>query len=272
MGGEFMQENDLYPHVESFLCENKDCLGDYIGNELPFGSFRPDVFGVSVKDNGEKMVYLLEGKLWIDNRDIFSKVISETSYLNNYADFIYIFGKIKKAENFPKSIEECKDRKMVICSLIEECKGKGIGILIIDDNNQVHEFLKAEKRTINSLCRKEAIFRIFNKIRSKDDGNTPIADFILQATYEYTEKTSERCAKYIEIYNALFSNDKYKGLLRRLLGGKHVLNEIGMRKAFQKNYGGTYFIGITPGKTVTEDLLCVNEKTLSKTKPPILLD
>ena len=35
------------------------------------------------------MIYLLEDKLWIDGRNVFSKVISETSFLNHYADYTY---------------------------------------------------------------------------------------------------------------------------------------------------------------------------------------
>jgi hypothetical protein len=45
-----------------------------------------------------------------------------------------------------------------------------------------------------------------------------------------------------------------------------------MRGAFQNKYGGSYYIGIIKGEKVTEDQLCVNEKTIDKIKPPILLD
>ena len=99
-----MKEKDLYPYVEEFLCKNKDCINEYVGNELSFGHFRTDVFGVSIDDDGNKMIYLLEGKLCLDGRNIFSKVMSETSYLNSYADYIYIFGKIK--DNFEEVIHQ----------------------------------------------------------------------------------------------------------------------------------------------------------------------
>ena len=61
-------------------------------------------------------------------------------------------------------------------------------------------------------------------------------------------------------------------LCRKILGGKHRLNERGMRGAFQNEYGGTYYIGIIKGKKVIDDQICINEKTLHKIKPPILLD
>jgi hypothetical protein len=255
-----VEEKDLYPLVEHFLSKNKECVNDYVGNELSFGRFRTDVFGVSI-DKDEKIVYLLEGKLYLDGRNVLSKVISETSYLNSYADYIYIFGKLKD-DNFEENNKPS----------IQECKDKGIGILSIDDNNEVHEFLKPKKRSIHHLNKKEALFRIFNKNVMQTNIKIYIADFILQATYEYTQKTSKKCAKFIDIYNTLFPNEEYKDILRIILGSNHKLNKRGMRGAFQNKYGGSYYIGITKGEKVIEDLLCVNEKTSDKIKPPILLD
>ncbi len=254
-----MEEKDLYPHIKEFLCKNKDCVNEYVGNELSFRDFRTDVYGVSIDDDRNKIIYLLEGKLWLDGRNIFSKVLAETSYLDSYADYIYIFGKTK--DNFEK-----------VSSSIKECQDKGIGILVVDDNNEVYEFLKAKKRNIDNFNKKETLFRIFNKnFRSKDQ-KTFIADFILQTTYEYTLKTNEKCVKFIEIYNALFSNNEYRTILRKILGKKHLLNEIGMRSAFQKEYNKSDFIKIRDGNQRIEDLLCINEKTLEIIKPPILLD
>ena len=68
----------------------------------------------------------------------------------------YIFGKTK--DNFEK-----------VSSSIKECEDKGIGILIVDDNNEVYEFFKAGKKVNkNNLSKKETLFRIFNKnFRSK---------------------------------------------------------------------------------------------------------
>ena len=252
-------EKDLYSFVEDYLIKNKFCIPEYVGNELSFGRFRTDVFGVFIDDEGNKRIYLLEGKLFLDGRNNFSKVISETSYLNNYADYIYIFGKVK--DNFDKD-----------SASIEECRDKGIGILCIDDNNEVHEFLKPKIRSIPHLNKKEALFRIFNKNVMKTNTIIYIADFILQATYEYNQKTSNKCAKFIDIYNALFPNEKYKDILRYILGGNHKLNERGMRGAFERIYGKSYYIRIINGKKRTEDQLCVNDRTLEKIKPPILLD
>ena len=164
-----MEEKDLYPHIEEFLFKNKDRNEEYVGNELSFGGFRTDVFGVSITDDGNKMIHLLEGKLWLDGRSIFSKVISDTSYLDGYTDYIYIFGKTK--DNFEK-----------VSSSIKECEDKGIGILIVDDNNEVYEFLKPKKRSINNLSKKETLFRIFNKNFRLKNQKTFIADFILRCT------------------------------------------------------------------------------------------
>ena len=45
-----------------------------------------------------------------------------------------------------------------------------------------------------------------------------------------------------------------------------------MRGAFEKEYGGSYYIGIIKNGKVTDHKLCVNEKTLDKIKTPLLLD
>ena len=254
-----MKEKDLYPLIEQFLYANKDCIPDYVGNELSFERFRTDVFGVSTNDE-KKMIYLLEGKLYLDGKDALTKVILETTYLESYADYVYIFGKSK--DNF----EEWNKPS------IDECKSKGIGILIIDDNNMVHEFLKPKKRLINNLNRKETLFRIFNKRFKSNDQKTFITDFILQSAYEYTLKTNEKCAEFIDIYEALFSNNDYRTILRKILGKEHLLNEIGMRQAFEKEYSKSSFIRIEYRDERIEDLICVNEKILEKIKPPILLD
>jgi hypothetical protein len=52
----------LYPAVEKFLANNKNCLSEYVGTQLVLKkgekSFRVEVFGVS--NEGEKLIYLCE--------------------------------------------------------------------------------------------------------------------------------------------------------------------------------------------------------------------
>lgn len=249
------KEADLYPIIEDFLIKEKDCFVDYVGTELPLGKMvRVDVFGVK-HDQGEIITYLLEGKLILDKKP-FGRVIFESIPCLKYANYTYVFG--KRTDNFEMNNEK----------YIEECKVKGIGILLIDENKQINEYLEPKKIEPNKFSNKEAVYRIFNGTVSK-----PIADFIFQAFYEYTIKTNENCAKFIEVYNHLFSDENYKKILRKILKGKHVLNEIGMRKAFEQEYGKSYYVGIdNSGKSRIEDKICKNDKTDKKTKPLILLD
>lgn len=249
-----MSEYELYRFIENFLQTEKGCYEGYVGQELSFLDFRTDVYGVSY-DGGKPIVYFLEGKKELNKRHYFSKVLLETIPLVNYADYIYVFG--RKVEGFEENNEE----------YIEECKERGIGILLIDDNDKVIEYWKPQKKNPKLINKKEALFRIFN--RTVD---TPIADFILQAVYEYTEKTNNKCAKFIDVYSSLFSKDEYKEILNRIITGEHVLNEIGMRSAFQRVYGESYYVGIKDTGKRIENQICVNEKTLEKIKPPILLD
>lgn len=247
-------EKDLYPIIEDFLIKEKDCFKDYVGTELPLGNkVRVDVYGV--KNEQEKIItYLLEGKLYLDKKP-FGNVIFESISCLDYANYTYVFG--KKTDNFESNNEK----------YIEECQAKGMGILLIDGNKQVEEYLEPKKIITNNFSNKEAVFRIFNRTVEK-----PIADFILQATYELYLKTNNKCAKFIDIYNALFSKEEYKEILNRILKGEHVLNEQGMRGAFQRVYGPSYYVGITGTGKRIENQICINDKTKEKVKPAILLD
>lgn len=75
--------------IEKFLINNKDCIKEYVGNDLSFEHLK-QIFGVSNKNN-EKIIYLLKGKHFLDEINNFSKIISEIDYLNNYGDYTYIF-------------------------------------------------------------------------------------------------------------------------------------------------------------------------------------
>lgn len=59
-------EKEQYPEMEKFLKPQKNCLAEYVGSEssLKRGktSLRADVFGVSKSNQGEKTIYLCEGK------------------------------------------------------------------------------------------------------------------------------------------------------------------------------------------------------------------
>ncbi|RCV65096.1 hypothetical protein C5S53_05525 [Methanophagales archaeon] len=61
-----MHEKDLYPAVQNFLKTQKNCLAEYVGSELSLKrgktSLRADVFGISKSNEGEKTIYLCEGK------------------------------------------------------------------------------------------------------------------------------------------------------------------------------------------------------------------
>lgn len=168
----FKVEKELYPFVEDFLKQKMSCFEEYVGNELSLGvdtKMRADVFGVS-KINEESTVYLLEGKLKLESRIQFSKVFCEVIPLLDYADYVYIFG-IPDDENF-----KGRNKKY-----FEICKLLGIGILVLNENGDVKEYLKPKRNIIEKLDKKELLFRIFLKqiIRS------PIANIILQSTYEY---------------------------------------------------------------------------------------
>lgn len=92
-----MKEKDLYPFVENFLMKEKGCFKDYVGNELHLGvdrKMRADVFGLS-KNNGENISYFMEGKLKLEGRIHFSKVLCEAMPLLEFADYVYIFGILK---------------------------------------------------------------------------------------------------------------------------------------------------------------------------------
>ena len=86
-----MYEKELYPAVEKFLKTQKDCLSEYVGNELSLkrgkNSLRADVFGVSNQDG--KTLYLCEGKKELKRRS-FGKVVGEAVELPKYADYVYL--------------------------------------------------------------------------------------------------------------------------------------------------------------------------------------
>ena len=122
---EKMHEKELYPLVETFLKSKKNCLSEYVGNELSLKrgkkSIRADVFGVSNQDG--KTLYLCEGKKELKRRS-FGKVVGEAVELLKSADYVYIFG---STESFEK--EDLEDQ-------ISKCERLGIGILSVNFNER----------------------------------------------------------------------------------------------------------------------------------------
>lgn len=94
-----MHEKDLYPTVEKFLKHQKNCPPEYVGTELSLkrerASLRVDVFGVSNED--EKTINLCDDKKELRHRN-FGKVVGEAVELQNYADFVYVFGSTESFE------------------------------------------------------------------------------------------------------------------------------------------------------------------------------
>lgn len=253
-------EKDLYQLIEDYLILKKSCFKEYVGNELFMGSdrqMRANVFGIS-KDDSEKIIYLLEGKLRLKGRGNFSKVLCEAIPLLEFADFVYIFG-----------ISDEEDFKSVNKKYYEICKLLGIGILLFNENGDIIEILKPDKNVVGKSDKKEMIFRIFTKKIDK----SPISMLIFQATYEYVKLNDlEGCAQFIEIYNSLFVKKDYKKILKETLSKDYSLNEISMRKTFQKDFGESDLVNIRRMNRAVDDYICITENGRKIVSEPILLD
>lgn len=239
----------MYPIIEEFLKKDKNCIKSYVGNELHMGSdrkMRADVYGIS--DENENSIYLLEGKLKLEGRIHFSKVLCEAMPLLEFADFVYIFG-IPDDANF-----KIRNKKYV-----DVCKLLGIGIILISEKGDIDVTLEAKKSDVDILSKKETIFRIF----LKEDTN-PISNLIFRACFEYINLSNDEkpCVKFIDIYNSLFHEDN-KEILNKILKG-HKLKKMGIRKEFQKKYGNSDLVKITRMNSVYEDYFCLTEKGFEK--------
>jgi len=71
-------------------------------------------FGVSKSNQDEQIIYLCEGKKELKRRS-FGKVVGEAIELQEYADYVYVFG---STESFEK--EDLEDQ-------ISKCERLGIG-------------------------------------------------------------------------------------------------------------------------------------------------
>lgn len=252
----------MYPIIEKFLKEDKNCTKHYVGNELHMGSdrrMRADVYGIS--NDEENSIYLLEGKLKLEGRIHFSKVLCEAMPLLELADFVYIFG-IPDDEDFIT-----RNKKYV-----DVCKLLGIGIILISEKGKINMILEAQINTPDIYSKKETLYRIFLK-----DIHSPISHLIFQACYEYMviKNDNDPCVQFINIYNNLFSDEKYKKILKKILP-EDKLSKRGMRKEFQNKYHDSDLVKITRMNTIYEDYICFTEKGINKCEekgsPSILLD
>lgn len=252
----------MYPIIEEFLKEDKNCIKDYVGTELHMGSdrkMRADVYGIS--NDEENSIYLLEGKLKLERRIHFSKVLCEAMPLLELADFVYIFG-IPDDEDFIN-----RNKKYV-----EVCELLGIGIILISGKGKKNIILEAQRNNPDIYSKKETVYRIFLK-----EVDSPISNLIFQACYEYMvlKNNDDPCVQFIDIYNTLFSDEKYKKILKKILK-EHKLSKMGMRREFQNKYHDSDLVEITRMNTVYEDYICLTKKGIKeceeKGSPPILLD
>ena len=258
-----MQEKDLYPAVEHFLKIEKNCLPEYVGTELSLKrgktNLRADVFGVS--NEGEKLIYLCEGKRELRHRS-FGKVVGEAIELLKYADYVYVFGSTDSFES-----EDLEDQ-------ISRCKTLGIMVLNVtlhENGNVVKELLEARRNKVEKMDKKEVLLRVFVKETDK-----PIADIIFQAAYEHIKLNCDidvemPCVKYIYVYNSIFADEQFKERVRNVIG-EHTLEVRDVRIEFQRRYGSSPYIWIDRMTDILDDNICFTEEGMRKGKSPIFLD
>lgn len=239
----------MYPIIEEFLKKDKNCIKSYVGNEIHMGSdrkMRADVYGIS--DDKEKSIYLLEGKLKLEGRIHFSKVLCEAMPLLEFADFVYIFG-----------IPDDADFKIRNKKYVDVCKLLGIGFILISKTGDLNVILEAKRSDVDVLSKKETIFRIFLK-----DNTTPIPNLLFRACFEHIKLRNDEkpCVKFIKIYNSLFHKENKK-ILNKILK-KHKLKKMGIRREFQNKYGNSDLVEITRMNSVYEDYFCLTENGLEK--------
>jgi len=258
-----MHEKDLYPALEHFLENKKNCLLEYVGTELSLKrgktNLRADVFGVSIE--GEKLIYLCEGKKELRHRS-FGKVVGEAVELLKYADYVYVFGSTDSFER-----DDLEDQ-------ISRCKTLGIGVLKVtlhENGNVVKELLEARRNKVEKMDKKEVLLRVFVKETDK-----PISDIIFQAAYEYIKLNYDTdvempCVKYIQVYNSIFAGEQFKERVRNVIG-EHTLDDRDVRAEFQRRYGGSPYVRIDRMADILDDNICFTEAGMRRGKSPIFLD
>ena len=260
---EKMHEKDLYPAVQTFLKLQKNCLSEYVGNELSLKrgkkSIRADVFGVSNQDG--KTLYLCEGKKELKRRS-FGKVVGEAVELLKYADYVYVFGSTESFET-----EDLEDQ-------ISKCERLGIGILSVNFNENggvVKELLEARRNSVDKQDKKEVLLRVFVK-----DTDKPISEIIFQTAFEYVKSNCDigkeaPCVRFIDVYNCIFSGEEFKERVRSVIG-PHTLEAVDVRAEFQRRYGKSPYIWIDKSTGRLHDNICFTEEGLKNGKSPILLN
>jgi hypothetical protein len=251
-----MLEKDLYPAIENFLKTQKNCVSEYTGTELLLkkgGKPRVDVFGIS--DEGKKTIYLCEGKKDLRYRRSFSNAIGDAMDILRYGDYVYVFGSGNlDADDFEDQISKCKTF--------------GIGILSVDASREemvVHEILEAQRNEVEDLDKKEVSLRVF--VRGV---NTPIADIIFQAAYEYINREQTHCVSFIDVYDGYFTDENVKEMVRRVIG-HHTLTDRDVRQEFQRRYGNSRYSRIERKADILDDSIGFTEEGLRKGKSPMLL-
>ena len=235
----------------------KNCIPEYVGTELSLkrgGKPRVDVFGIS--DEGKKIIYLCEGKKDLRYRRSFSDVIGDAIEIRSYGDYVYVFGSGNlDADDFEDPISNCKTF--------------GIGILSVDVSREemvVHEVLEAQRQEVGNRDKKEVSLRVFIR-----DLNTPIADIIFQAAYEYINREQTHCVGFIDVYESFFTDENVKEMVKRVIG-YHTLTDRDVRKEFQRRYGNSRYIQIERKADILDDIICFTDEGLRKVKSPILLN
>ena len=253
-----MGEEELYPDIREFLINQKNCFPEYCNFELYLSelSRRIDVFGISKENGGEKVIYLSEGKKELLKNKNFAWVIGEVLPLQRYGDYVYVFGAGGDFEDEDKAY-------------VEECKRLGVGILLFDERGKIDELLEPVRNDIESSVKQKMLLKIFLR-----DTSTPIADLIFQGVYEYAKLKSDTAlpsAKFIDVYNCLFKNEACKEAVRSITG-YHTLKDIDVRRAFQREYGGTPYVEIERMGSRLDDFICITEEGMKMVREPILLD
>lgn len=249
------EKNDLSDLIKVFLEEDVDCFQDYIGKDLSVGGRKKiEFYGVS-KDKNEKLVHFITGRFKEDDKKDFFEFYKRGLSFKEIADYVYIF------DIYTDNFEETNKFD------IEYCKEEGIGILLLKDN-RVYNFLTPEKNDIDNLKKKETIYRIF-----LNDLKKPIGKIIFQAFYEciVLSPGEGNCLHYIQIYNSLFSDSKYRDVLKKILP-THELSDVGMRKGFGNQFKDGEYVQIQKKDEPIWHYICMTDKGDKLGKEPILLD
>ena len=242
-------EKEMYPHVENFLKDK--CIPEYVGREQTVSLFgnniRADICGI----DSAKNVYLAEGKVSFNRRN-FDECKMQAKSLQRFADYAYLFFPEKNWERLSESNKN---------GMKKECEDEGLGLLIVNTvDGRVEEVISSQKNNPNTTNKDEAILRIFFNRRKN------IIELLnLQLTYENGGKYVSFQTIYNEIQN-------HKDAIWRIDGGKHRLNERGIRGVAQKLFNKRKWLEIasSPNRDKYQDFFTITEEGKKFVSPPIL--